>query len=202
MVGVRNLSGFPPTPSVPRQDVWSSVGGDPSLGRGGIEPPRQRGMSMAGRTLATAWHRHAAGQDDPRLVTSFAAGLGFTVTLMCGAVMTHLRGQVSPAVDLGIFVAVVALASWWMAWLGAKVTAGLAFLMLNGFVLDQYAVLRWRGSADLARLVVLLGCAGAAVAARELQLRHQHGAAEAQLDRELAEITRTTSLSAGGPRHA
>ena len=157
---------------------------------------------MAGRSLGRAWRRHAAGDDDPRLVTSFAAGVGFTVTLILAAAMTHMRSELSPTVDLGIFAAVVALAGWWMTWLGALVTAGLAFLMLNGFVVDQYAVLRWHGAADVLRLVVLIGCATSVAAARELQLHHRRRAADAVLTGELAEITRTTSLSPRGPRHA
>lgn len=157
---------------------------------------------MAGTALSRAWHRHAAAEDDRRLATAFAAGLGFTVTLTLAAVMTHLRAQASPTVDLGIFVAAVALAGWWMTRLGALMTAVLAFLMLNGFAVDQYAVLRWHGSADAVRLIVLLGCAGAVSVTRELQLRHRRRTADARLTHELTDVIRTTSVTREGPRHA
>jgi hypothetical protein len=116
--------------------------------------------------------------------------------------MTHLRAQVSPAVDLGIFVAVVALAGWWMTWFGVLVTAGLAFLMLNGFVVDQYAVLLWHGSDDVVRISLLVGCAIVAAGARQLKLRHRRRVADTRFTPELAEIARTTSPTPGGPRHA
>ena len=157
---------------------------------------------MASGALTRAWHRHVSGKDDPRLATAFAAGIGFAVTLTCAAVMTQLRTQVSPTIDLGIFAAVTWLAGWWMTGLGTVITAVLAFLMLNGFVVDQYAVLRWHGGPDVVRLVVLLGCAGASAAARELLLRHRRRCDDVQLNRELAEIADTSSLSRGGSRYA
>ena len=154
---------------------------------------------MAGR-LVRAWRRHVAG-DDPRLATSFAAGVGFTLTLTLAALMADLRSQLSPGVDLGIFAVVVALAGWWMSRLGALVTAVFSFLMLNGFVVDRYAVLRWHGRGDLVRLVVLLGCAGVVSAVRELQLRHRRRAANGHLADELAELTGTSRIQ-GAQRHA
>lgn len=154
---------------------------------------------MAGG-LVRAWRRHVTG-DDPRLATSFAAGIGFTVTLTLAAGMTDLRSQLSPGVDLGIFAAVVVLAGWWMSRLGALITAVLSFLMLNGFVVDRYAVLHWHGRGDVVRLVVLFGCAVVATAIRELQMRHRRRAADGRLTRELAELT-GSSLTQGARRHA
>ena len=150
--------------------------------------------------LVRLWRRRVTG-DGPKLATSFAAGVGFTVTLTLAAVMTQLRSCLSPAADLGIFAAMVAVAGWWMTSIGSLITAGLSFLMLNGFIVDRYAVLRWHGRHDMVRLVVLLGCAGIASAARELQLRHLRHTADGRLTRELTELT-GTSLTQGASRHA
>ena len=156
---------------------------------------------MAAGAVVRAWHRHVVSGDDPRLTTSFAAGLGFAMTLAVAAIVTHLRAQLSLTVDLGIFAGLVAMAGWWMTWIGSLITAGLAFLMLNGFAVDQYAVLRWHGRGDVVRLVVLFGCAVVASAVRELRLRHRRRAADGRLTRELAELT-GSSLTLGARRHA
>jgi K+-sensing histidine kinase KdpD len=155
-------------------------------------------MIMADGAVVRAWHRHVAGRDDPRLATSFAAGLGFAATLLAAAVMTHMRRQLSLTDDLGVFTALVALAGWWMSLVGALVTAVLAFLMLNGFAVDQYAVLRWHGQADVVRLVVLLGCAAVVGATREVQLWHRR---RSSLSREFAQLT-DAALAQGVQRHA
>lgn len=156
---------------------------------------------MAAGAVVRAWHRHVVSGDDPRLTTSFAAGLGFAMTLAVAAIVTHLRAQLSLTVDLGIFAGLVAMAGWWMTWIGSLITAGLAFLMLNGFAVDQYAVLHWHGRGDVVRLVVLFGCAVVATAVRELQLRHQSRTEDRRLTRELAELT-GRSLTQGARRHA
>lgn len=100
-----------------------------------------------------------------------AAGAGFAATFALAAGLTPLRSDLSSPLALGLFAAVVVLMAWWMSPTGAVVTAALGFLMLDGFVVDQYAVLRWHGPLDGVRLAVLVGCAGMAVGARQLRLR-------------------------------
>jgi hypothetical protein len=119
-------------------------------------------------------HRWASARgedrDDPRLQFAFAAGLGFCISLTAAAVLTELRGHVSVDTDLGVMAGLVAVAAWWMAWAGALVTAGLAWLMLNSFLVSHDATLRWHGPADLRRLVVLVGCTVAVATIRSAQL--------------------------------
>jgi hypothetical protein len=73
--------------------------------------------------------------------------------------------------------------------------------MLNGFVADQYGELRWHGSSDVVRMVVLFGCGVAVTAMRSVQLRRRRQAAGKQLDRELRELTRAARRTQGD-RHA
>jgi hypothetical protein len=103
-------------------------------------------------------------------LSPFAAGLGFFVMLAAAAALTEPRHRVSLNADLGVMSGLVVVVSWWMAWAGVLVTAGLAWLMLNGFVVSQDASLRWHGIADLTRLVVLFGCAIAVAAVRSVRL--------------------------------
>ena len=50
-------------------------------------------------------------------------------------------------------------------------SAGLAFLVVDGFVLGQLGDLSWNGLSDTALLVVLvIGCLGATEARREVDL--------------------------------
>lgn len=156
---------------------------------------------MAGRALVRAGYRHGAAEDDPRLATSFAAGLGFAASLALAAAVTQLRTRLSLTVDLALFAGLLAVAAWWMTTVGALLAAALSFLMLNGFAVDQYAVLRWHGWGDVVRLVVLLGCAVVVSAVRDLQLRHRGRAADALLRCELAELT-GADLTRGVHRHA
>ena len=62
------------------------------------------------------------------------------------------------AVALGLFSAVTADA------LAAAFVTGLAWLVVNGFLVDQYGQLSWHGWADLVRLLVLVAAAGVGVA--------------------------------------
>ena len=156
---------------------------------------------MAGRAPVRAWYRHVAAEDDPRLATSFAAGLSFAVSLALAGAVTQSRARLSLTVDLVLFAGLVAVAAWWTTWVGAVLAAALSFLMLNGFAVDQYAVLRWHGWRDVVRLVVLLGCTVVVSAVRDLQLRHRRRAADGRLRRELAELTGAV-LTRGVHRHA
>ena len=138
---------------------------------------------------------------DPRVQRGFAAPIGFAVTLAMAAVMSALRPHLSADVALAVMAGVVALSGWWAAWGAVLATAGFAWLMLNGFVADQYGELRWHGSSDVVRMVVLFGCGVAVAALRSRQLRRRRRQeAAGQLNRELRELTLARRTK--GDRHA
>jgi hypothetical protein len=160
-----------------------------------------RSSFNAGERTVQRW-AWARGDDDadPRIVPSFAAGFGFFATLTAAIVLMELRQRLPLNVDLGVMSGLVVVAGWWMAWTGVLVTAGLAWLMLNSFVVSHDATLRWHGSADLTRLIVLFGCAIAMATVRSLQLYWRQR-------REVAVVTEirvfaSNDLQMTGERHA
>ena len=144
-----------------------------------------------------SWARGDDG-NDPRIAVSFAGGVGFVVMLTAAAVLGEFRSRLSLNVDLGVMSVLVAIAAWWMEPLGALMTAGLAWLMLNSFVVSHDATLRWHGGADLTRLVVLFTCAGVAAVTRSVQLYVRRRAARAVG----VVVFPATDLSLTGERHA
>jgi hypothetical protein len=139
---------------------------------------------------------------DPRVQRGFAAPIGFAVTLTMAAVLSALRPHLSADVALAVMAGVVALSGWWAAWDAVLAAAGFAWLMLNGFVADQLGELRWHGSSDVVRMVVLFGCGVAVTAMRSVQLRRRRRQRTGgQLDRELRELTRAARRTQGD-RHA
>ncbi len=80
---------------------------------------------------------------DPRLPVTLSLAVGFAGTMSAAAALTVVRGHVP------------ALVGW---------------LMLNGFVIDQYGVLAWHGPDDLVRIGVLLAAAVVVALTRAVQL--------------------------------
>ena len=95
-----------------------------------------------------AWAR-PEDSNDPRLASSFGAAFGFFVMLTAAAALGELRRRLSLHPDLGVMAGLVVVAAWWTAWASALAPAGLAWLMLNSFVVSHDATLRWHGPADL-----------------------------------------------------
>ena len=142
---------------------------------------------------------HEGHGDDPRIPSAFAAGLAFLVTLAVAAVLADLRYQLSLSADLGIMSGLVIAAAWWVAWGGVLVTAGLAWLMLNSFVVSHDETLRWHGSGDLTRLVVLFGCAVSVATVRSLQLHFRRSEPGSLTE---LRVRRSHAPSMTGERHA
>jgi hypothetical protein len=93
------------------------------------------------------------------------------VNIAYGAVVVvfaALGAAAIPSGDTGWRLIVVAAAVGLFAaltvdWRAAVFIAGLAWLVVDGFLVDQYGQLSWHGPADLVRLVVLVATAGLGV---------------------------------------
>jgi K+-sensing histidine kinase KdpD len=109
--------------------------------------------------IVTVRDRQGRMSTDPRLAAPYAAAAGFAVTLTLAAAFSLLQGHVSLNAETGIMAAAVLVLSWWCSVSGALVTAGTAYLMLNGFAEDQSGTLRWHGTSDLMRISVFVGVA-------------------------------------------
>jgi K+-sensing histidine kinase KdpD len=132
---------------------------------------RSRKATARPRTNAPAGpHQNRQDLTDPRLQWEFAAAAGFTATLLGAALLDSARPVLSDGTALTLMTALVAALAWWSTWPGSVATAGCAWLMFNGFVVNGAGVLQWHGSADLLRLTVLFGTALAAALTRSLRL--------------------------------
>lgn len=146
------------------------------------------------------WRRSLGRDDwDPRIQPSFAVGLAFAATMTAAVVLSS--ANVRPPAALAVMAGIAALSGWIFEWSGALVTAGLAWLMLNGFVADRYGELRWHGHRDIVAAIVLTGSAAAAGALRGLQIRRRRRLELITLNTELSELTGAAHRTLGG-RHA
>lgn len=142
----------------------------------------------------------AAKREDPRLSPGFGIGIGFTLTLAAAAVLSELRPD--SYAGLVVMAVICAVCGWSTRISGVAVTAGISWLMLDGFVVGHEGQLSWHGTSDVVRLAVLFACALAVSAIRAGQLRvRRHRDARAVLDRLLAEPRLPLSGLRGG-RHA
>ncbi|HWC34555.1 MAG TPA: hypothetical protein VG650_06970 [Mycobacteriales bacterium] len=102
---------------------------------------------------------------------------------------------------LAVMAGLTALSSWIFEWSAALVTAGLAWLMLNGFIADEHGELRWHGHRDVVAAIVLLGSVVAVGALRGLQIRRRRRLELITLNTELSELAGPVHRTLGG-RHA
>lgn len=115
------------------------------------------------------WSSLRRTPDDDRPPATLVLGIAFCALLGWAGVAGPLSLPTSTVV--GGAVVIAALASWWLTATPALVSAGLAFLVVDGFVLGQLGDLSWNGLSDTALLVVLvIGCLGATEARREVDL--------------------------------
>ncbi|GGM80784.1 hypothetical protein ACFFX1_18620 [Dactylosporangium sucinum] len=109
-----------------------------------------------------------------KLPTSIGVALG-----AAGVVTTALlaAGWTAPpehTARLAALAAVVAVIGWVTSDLGAAAaTAGIAWLLLNGFLINELGMVSWHGPSDALRLAVLAGAAVAGWAAARVP-RHVH----------------------------
>jgi hypothetical protein len=97
---------------------------------------------------------------------------------------------------------VVSLTGWFGSWQATLATAGVAWLMVNGFIEDRYGDLRWHGEADAVLLGVLLGCGAAVACLREAQIRRRRRAVKNGMERELEEMARPAHGPSNTPGRA
>jgi len=107
---------------------------------------------------------------DPRLPLALTLALGFAITMAAAAVLTAVRTHVAPGFALGVMTVTVLVLAWWSTVGGAVLSAGLGWLMLNGFVVNQYGALAWHGNSDAINLAVLVGVAVLTAVVRSVQL--------------------------------
>ena len=95
--------------------------------------------------------------------------VGAVVVLVCCAAPPHLD---TPGITARLAVLALGVGAF-AASVGdpvaVAVTAGVAFLLLDGFVVDHAGELAWHGDADLVRLEVLVSAALAGLTARALR---------------------------------
>jgi len=107
---------------------------------------------------------------DPRLPLALTLALGFAITMAAAAVLTAVRTHVALGLALGVMTVTVLVLAWWSTVGGAVLSAGLGWLMLNGFVINQYGALSWHGNSDVINLAVLVGVAVLTAVVRSVQL--------------------------------
>jgi hypothetical protein len=92
--------------------------------------------------------------------------VGAVVVLVCCAAPPHLDASGAAARFAVLALGVAAFTASVGDPAAAAVTAGVAFLLFDGFVVDHAGDLTWHGDADLVRLVVLAAAACTGLTAR------------------------------------
>jgi hypothetical protein len=118
---------------------------------------------------------HLAARDEAKTPAGILIAIGAIAVVAAAAV----AGQV-PVADAGVRLAVMAAAIAAYAAFSFDIVAiaavvPLAWLVQDGFLLDRYGVLVWRGWSDLARLGLLVAAALLGLAVGALR-RHEIGA--------------------------
>lgn len=117
------------------------------------------------KSAARPARARSAAVRDAEIPTGIAAGMGAVVVVAAGLIAATVPASL-PAwrlVVMAVAVAVVAAVS-----LNARATAVLAliaFLIVNGFLEDEFGELSWHGLADLWRAVALAAAGGFGLAA-------------------------------------
>lgn len=113
------------------------------------------------------WSSLRRAVDDPRPPAVLVLGILFASLL--GWVGTAGVLSLPSAVVVGGVVVAAAVASWWLTAPAALVSAAVAFLVVDGFVLGHLGDLSWDGTPDAVLLVVtVLACLLATEARREV----------------------------------
>jgi K+-sensing histidine kinase KdpD len=101
---------------------------------------------------------------DTRPPSEIACAAGFAVTAAACVVLSvanRYLGSDRLTTDVVVLALVVAAFAWFVRPVAAVVVAVLGWLILNGFLVDQFGTLRWHGEVDAARLAVLIIAAAA-----------------------------------------
>jgi hypothetical protein len=125
--------------------------------------------------LTARTDHHLAARDEAETPAGILIAIG-AVTVVAAAA---LAGQV-PVADTGVRLAVMAAAiaiyaALWVDFVAVAAVVLLAWLVQDGFLLDRYGVLVWRGWSDLARLGLLVAAALVGLAVGAMR-RHELGA--------------------------
>ena len=127
---------------------------------------------MMRRSGPSGW----AGRSPVRWPAELLTGVGFAVIIAATVVAAIIIGPHQPVGRLTVLaVAVAGFAAVAGDLLAALATVVIGWLFLNGMLIDQHAVLRWHGTADVVRLMVLGGAALAGTAGAWLARLHRTG---------------------------
>jgi K+-sensing histidine kinase KdpD len=94
------------------------------------------------------------GNDDTKV--SFAGGMGLGLVIYLGLAAIVAAASLDPRIGFVAYAVAVAALAWWAAPGVALSLAAMAFLFVNGFVLNRVGNLSWHGSEDALRLATLL----------------------------------------------
>lgn len=137
---------------------------------------------------------------DPRAQTGAATPAGFVITFVAAAAMSPLQSPMIVVAGAVVMAVVVSLTGWFGSPTATLATAGVAWLMLNGFVEDRYGDLHWHGWTDVVVLGVLLVSAAGVASLREAQIRRRRRAAARRMEAELDDMA-NPSHDTSGERH-
>jgi K+-sensing histidine kinase KdpD len=94
------------------------------------------------------------GNDDTKV--SFAGGMGLGLVIYLGLAAIVAAASLHPRIGFVAYAVAVAALAWWAAPGVALSLAAMAFLFVDGFVLNSAGNLSWHGSEDALRLGTLL----------------------------------------------
>jgi len=84
------------------------------------------------------------------------AGTATALFLFC-AILSPDAASIPAAIQLAIVAIIAGIGASLVRPRASLAIAGIAWLMLNGFLVDRYGDLRWHGGADLVRLLAMVG---------------------------------------------
>jgi K+-sensing histidine kinase KdpD len=97
------------------------------------------------------------GDDDTRV--SFSGGMTLGLVTYLGLAAVAVAANLDPRIGFAAFAVAVAALAWWAAPAVALSLGAMAFLFVDGFVLNRGGTLSWNGGDDVLRLATLLAIA-------------------------------------------
>ncbi|WP_238007407.1 hypothetical protein KZZ52_19255 [Dactylosporangium sp. AC04546] len=109
-----------------------------------------------------------------RMPTGIGVALGAAGAVIAALLAAGITAPPEHTARLAVLAAEVAATGWVTRDLGAAyATTGIAWLLLNGFLINELGMLSWHGPSDALRLAVLAGAAAAGWLAAHAP-RHVH----------------------------
>jgi hypothetical protein len=112
---------------------------------------------------------HPLSDPPPSLATRMAAAFASNAALTAILAVAHLSGHLGWS--LAAFAAVTVGMSCWAGLRVGLFSAACAWMFYDGFIVGRHAHLAWHGTADLARIALLVGIALVVGGLRALPVR-------------------------------